>query len=226
MKRVGFTLIELLIVVAIIAILAAIAIPNFLQAQVRAKVSRTQSDMRSIATGLESYYVDHNEYIPDYMDGEKLGDWTLFYRYLPRLVYLTTPIAYMTSVPGDPFAEGPAASEIPQLRGPYLYADGEPMSPLTYDFSKQHMDLIAEGNDRHIGAWERIAINVGLEPQNRAQLAWVLRSVGPDGISVPLSYTTEELRALGVDIGGGVPYDPTNGTVSSGQIYRSNMGQH
>ncbi len=61
MKK-GFTLIELLIVVAIIAILAAIAVPNFLEAQVRAKVSRSLSDMRSLATAIESYYVDNNTY--------------------------------------------------------------------------------------------------------------------------------------------------------------------
>ena len=61
-KAQGFTLIELLIVVAIIAILAAIAVPNFLEAQVRAKVSRAKSDMRTIATALESYAVDHNRH--------------------------------------------------------------------------------------------------------------------------------------------------------------------
>ena len=49
----AFTLIELLIVVAIIAILAAIAVPNFLEAQIRAKVSRAKADMRTLATGLE-----------------------------------------------------------------------------------------------------------------------------------------------------------------------------
>lgn len=59
-KKLGFTLIELLIVVAIIAILAAIAVPNFLEAQVRAKVSRAKSDLRTIATAMESYGVDHN----------------------------------------------------------------------------------------------------------------------------------------------------------------------
>ena len=49
----AFTLIELLIVVAIIAILAAIAVPNFLEAQTRAKVARSVADIRTLATALE-----------------------------------------------------------------------------------------------------------------------------------------------------------------------------
>jgi type II secretion system protein G len=61
-KYSAFTLIELLIVVAIIAILAAIAVPNFLEAQTRSKVSRAQADMRSLATAIESYRVDNNSY--------------------------------------------------------------------------------------------------------------------------------------------------------------------
>ena len=58
----GFTLIELLIVVAIIGIIAAIAIPNLLNAINRGKQKRTMADMRSIATAVESYSVDWNFY--------------------------------------------------------------------------------------------------------------------------------------------------------------------
>ncbi len=104
----GFTLIELLIVVAIIAILAAIAIPNFLQAQTRAKVSRVESDMRSVATALESYYVDHNRYpfpVEDEDHDHDHGhdhDHPEFEGLLPP--GLTTPVAYTTSLPIDVFA--------------------------------------------------------------------------------------------------------------------------
>ena len=62
MMKNAFTLIELLIVVAIIAILAAIAVPNFLAAQTRARVSRVLADFRTITTGLEAYRADYTGY--------------------------------------------------------------------------------------------------------------------------------------------------------------------
>ena len=61
-KEKGFTLIELLIVVAIIGIIAAIAIPNLLNAIDRGKQKRTMADIRSIGTAVESYAVDNNRY--------------------------------------------------------------------------------------------------------------------------------------------------------------------
>lgn len=97
-KRVcGFTLIELLIVVAIIAILAAIAVPNFLEAQTRAKISRVKNDMRMIATGLEAYMVEYNTYPMDSDDAPGIGNDEI------GIIMLTTPVAFLTSMPTDPF---------------------------------------------------------------------------------------------------------------------------
>jgi type II secretion system protein G len=90
----AFTLIELLIVVAIIAILAAIAVPNFLEAQTRSKVSRVRSDFRVLATALESYRVDYNKYPPV---NDSLSELS------PRLRPLSSPISYITSIPQDVF---------------------------------------------------------------------------------------------------------------------------
>lgn len=97
MKSRGFTLIELLIVVAIIGILAAIAVPNFLNAQTRATIARVQSDFKAMSTALEMYKLDNNSYPNDHdldawMNGREHG-----------MFSLTSPIAFMASIPCDPF---------------------------------------------------------------------------------------------------------------------------
>jgi type II secretion system protein G len=99
----AFTLIELLIVVAIIAILAAIAVPNFLEAQTRSKVSRVRADLRSLKLALEAYRTDNNGYPTgrDCADITKPGYPEGPSKY--RLILVTTPIAYITSLPDDPF---------------------------------------------------------------------------------------------------------------------------
>jgi prepilin-type N-terminal cleavage/methylation domain-containing protein len=58
----GFTLIELLVVIIIIGILAAIAIPIFLQQRQKAVDASLKSDLRNIATDMESYYTDYSAY--------------------------------------------------------------------------------------------------------------------------------------------------------------------
>jgi len=58
----GFTLIELMIVIAIIGILAAIAIPQFSSYRKRAYNSAAESDLKNAATAEEAYFVDNQEY--------------------------------------------------------------------------------------------------------------------------------------------------------------------
>jgi prepilin-type N-terminal cleavage/methylation domain-containing protein len=118
----GFTLIELLIVVAIIAILAAIAVPNFLEAQTRAKVARVQSDERNIANALECYMVDNKGYpLSDLGLGNLANtDYPPVAAPPPPagnghsgqvdhrpfwLNFLTTPTSYITALPTDTFSK-------------------------------------------------------------------------------------------------------------------------
>ncbi len=95
----GFSLIELLIVVAIIGILAAIALPNFLNAQVRAKVSRSLSDFRSLSTAFETYHLDYNNYPPILNLIPGFFGSTPSHAFIP----LTTPVAYYSGPVDDPF---------------------------------------------------------------------------------------------------------------------------
>lgn len=121
----AFTLIELLIVVAIIGILAAIAVPNFLNAQIRAKYSRCLSDMKACQTALEMYALDRGGKVPPNSMGGTGNEWGLS-------KVLTTPISYITAIPRDPFfaRKKEAAEDFyeaycdPKGEGKYFYQEG------------------------------------------------------------------------------------------------------
>jgi type IV pilus assembly protein PilA len=75
-KNEGFTLIELMIVIAIIGILAAIAIPQFSAYRQRSYNSSANADLRNAATAQEAYYVDHMRYTN--VAGDLVGTYGLF----------------------------------------------------------------------------------------------------------------------------------------------------
>jgi prepilin-type N-terminal cleavage/methylation domain-containing protein len=72
LKRRGFTLIELLIVIAIILILIAIALPNFLEAQERARVTRAKGNLRTMETAMNNHFIDYGCIPADFNDGAQI----------------------------------------------------------------------------------------------------------------------------------------------------------
>ncbi len=188
----AFTLIELLIVVAIIAILAAIAVPNFLEAQVRSKVSAARADMRSLVTAIEAYAADQNRY-PLYgvlnMDGS-MQDPHLSPAGAPAHKFLnnraTTPIAYITSLPLDPFIKGQA-----------------PPRPDWAHFWPRYFYTNFDQFSQAMGPSPPPVIAL----KKAAYGSWILSGAGPDRDRL--------------DLNRDLPYDPTNGTISDGDLIRS-----
>ncbi|HOE97471.1 MAG TPA: prepilin-type N-terminal cleavage/methylation domain-containing protein [Candidatus Sumerlaeota bacterium] len=194
-SRRAFTLIELLIVVAIIAILAAIAVPNFLEAQTRAKVARVRTDFRIITVANESYYVDNNKYAQTAIfQGETAAKSGNSIQNSLRActnagpTELTTPIAYLTKYPWDIFTIiSPWSSS--------QVVNRETMGRHDYPYYYLNVEsYVAQYGASDPGQYWVI--------EHRKGAKYYLQSWGPLGQ------------------GWTFPYDPTNGTISPGTIGR------
>lgn len=227
----AFTLIELLVVVAIISILASIAVPNFLDAKVRANVSRVKNDLRAISTAAETYHIDNDHYPyrrgtgtlnPNYLPGDTnpfsyhYGQYSSYPAIPERLAagnsdihlkiaqmsHLTTPIAYMTVLPIDVF-----------------------------DTHNTYPDNLLDYWDETQTSWfinsspllvRMDSVALAHRVRNPVDVGYMLSSVGPDGYLGAGSFnykgwvTPSSQLQFSMYYGA---YDPTNGTISSGNIY-------
>jgi prepilin-type N-terminal cleavage/methylation domain-containing protein len=203
MRRRAFTLIELLITVAIIAILASIAVPNFLYAQTRTKMARVSSDLRTLATAIEAYTADYN--LPPLDWKVSRGD-PMYEGMAPSTsgilhpgysradgvhAGLTTPVAYVSDCwVTDPFVKGESLERIPFDQQKYSY---NWFAPENLRGAVPNTDYAIQKYADYYGCWR-------------------LGSIGPDqdyynGSASP--YVASRV------------YDATNGILSSGNIWRS-----
>jgi prepilin-type N-terminal cleavage/methylation domain-containing protein len=204
----GFTLIELLIVIAIILILIAIALPNFLEAQTRAKVAAVRGGLRTIQTGFEAYYTDYGQYITSHR-------FSSLYRGNPAqwvgcdMRLLTTPIPYIKDeLPRDPFTN----------KDPYTNRFDNPES----FFVAYAVERLADGSIRYNapgnGPYGTIPVKFD---------SWMGWSAGPDNAAQTGGYRSEQTVDESGQSGaesyypgyGGVKYSATNGSKSIGDLY-------
>ncbi|MCA9442753.1 MAG: prepilin-type N-terminal cleavage/methylation domain-containing protein [Candidatus Omnitrophica bacterium] len=216
----GFTLIELLIVIAIILILIAIALPNFLEAQTRAKVTRAKADMRSLGQATAAYFNDWNlDPEPDNSHTDNRPRiWWGFGSHL-----LTTPVAYIGEIPIDPFPDDDKSGSLSSF---WVGMDSARNSIVNQPYL-EIVRVVLSAPEPPIGAGEEFwhfAHPNGCNPCNSPISAmddqscyqlraapWVYYSAGPD-IDATLSW-------LGCNNQPYANYNPTNGTRSDGDIF-------
>ena len=195
MKTRGFTLMEVAILLVIVSVLVAIAVPNFRAAEIKSKVALAKGQLNVLALALESYNVDNLTYpptsytnpptSPEADDGG--SNRTSYFTLKP----LTTPIAYVAKIPEDPFADVQMIPSYDQGYGryghtnaAYSYRNTKGSNQLTFPAYKQY------------------------------DQEWVLGSVGPDRDYDSWGTGKDNLKF----------YDPTNGVISNGDILRMQRG--
>lgn len=187
----AFMLVELVVIVAILGIMIAVAVPNFTRAEERAQVSRVRADLHMVAVALESYSADHGRYpLHGFPEEWPEPGSTYDYDYASQVLsgVITTPVAYLSSLTA--------------MRDAYVpdYPPGTFSEQQNWE--KTHYNYIC-----FLSPWKDY--NLGAQAfAQRIYGKWRLVSAGPDR------------KHFGHPNGGyqSVSFDPTNGTASWGDI--------
>jgi prepilin-type N-terminal cleavage/methylation domain-containing protein len=220
-RKEGFSLLELMVVTAVVAILGAVAVSNFLDARTRAKVSRAKADLRTLIAAIEAYAVDHNS-LPaanpntqSFPFNTKLSWFTT----KASLELLTTPIAYISaSAMLDPFMNTSAPNHY------YSYNKSDNLNV----FDCADVMSATGGNSVNTPLY---SVAPEMEPMfaRLHELRYYIFSNGPDetcyahssgaaptnaGYARAFYFLIKPEDGVGWDL----IYNPTNGTISTGDI--------
>lgn len=211
-RRTAFTLIELLIVVAIIGILTAIAVPNFMNAMIRAKIARVQGDQKAIENALVMLQTDRGDY-PNFhyerahpaslSDGFDMASWK----------QLTTPIGYLS---------------IGILQDPFLSRNVYEQSGISKQNQNNKFFLLYEVNCSSDEQLSMDSSSNGVSFRSH----WMIGSIGPDVALGGFDQWVKRMYERQLDTWcliypgfcGIMEYDISNGLVSGGDIHRFEGG--
>ena len=234
--RRGFTFIEILFIVAVIATLAAIAVPNFLEAQVRSKVVAQGQIAANLAMALEAYRVDHRDYPPNVVFDRLVAEGSLQQAAALNVGQLTAAMPWLADLPPhqqqiirdwetsntkQPMPERDAgAYALARLNSALslsVLMNAEPdAGGLTYlppDVFNRSWGATLDpmGYLRLDATLADAAPNAWHRPVNARWLAW---SAGPAHAALPVAMAADAPAV----------YDPTNGTVSFGTLIYDRHG--
>ncbi len=211
----GFTLIELLIVIAIILILISIALPNFLEAQVRAKVTKATGETKTLVIATEMYKADWKGHEPiaasadgsSWLPKNDPQNWRWWGFTAPGL---TTPTKYIKTWPTDPFGDG--AEITAWWKGAKIVDPPYTVIRITRSYANLKVGQVIVPSNAAVktAAGGNISLAENFV-QNSRHCGYIYYSSGPDAC---------DATAWGCP----QPYSPTNGTNSFGDIYAFGPG--
>ncbi|NUP92887.1 MAG: prepilin-type N-terminal cleavage/methylation domain-containing protein [Candidatus Omnitrophica bacterium] len=247
MNKRAFTLIELLIVIAIILILISIALPNFLAAQIRAKVARAEADLRAMTTALEFFRSEYRAYpigtddsgmVPIEIE-DHFSQYGPYGFYTFRTVFSgngASTLGYQNLPEGTPLGAVPGLTSpnrymqsIPtdpfsKLPGFVFYSyredrDGQKIGWIVTSFGPDQDEAENAGKNAPSGATIRTPLLPLLDARGAGRYGDINEKAGHPGSNFT-GFNGDVPKSLLMDQLRELAYSPTNGTNSEGDIYR------